>query len=318
MLMAAGLGTRLQPFTSDLPKALLPVMGVPVAQFSIDLLERFRVPTIVANVHHLAAKAIEGLHDLGQIVVSDESKQLLGSAGGIVEALPHLGRRFFILNADVLCDLNLRELAQVHHSFNGRSGTQLTMVLFPRGPEGEVYREVLFDSVTGQVTGLGEKKCGGTFFTGVSIAEASIFESLEPGRPWEFVPDVLMPAIAKNQVSAYRAQGSWCDIGSPHLWWKTHLDLLKSLELGTLPPSWRQRIERKSKRLAPLWWCSKRTGADCVPRELIGPTYLDAPLERPKCLLGPRTVLYSGEGSGGGEPLRGGIGFGPHWIRCED
>src|SRR5688500_7784184 len=97
MLMTAGLGTRLRPFTEIAPKHLLPVMGVPMAQFAVDLLARFGVSRIVCNVHHRADLAVPALKALEHgpgtsIEISDESQLLLGSAGGIRKALPLLGR----------------------------------------------------------------------------------------------------------------------------------------------------------------------------------------------------------------------------------
>jgi NDP-sugar pyrophosphorylase family protein len=317
MLMAAGLGTRLRPFTDQVPKALVPVMGVPVAQFAMDLLDTIPVSTIVANVHHRAPQAIEGLHRLGRVVISDESSLLLGSAGGIAYALPHLGSRFFILNADVLCEADLRQLALFHHSLNGTRGVKLTLTVFPKGPPGEVYREIVFDPVTQIVKNIGEKRGGGAFFTGVSIAEASLFEHLDRGKPWDFVEHVLLPAVEKGQVAAYVTQGSWYDVGSPLLWWKTHLELIHKLETGDLPPLWRARIEESSKRVAPYVWSSRRTRSTSIPFEIQGPLFLDAPLEGPRVPLGPRTVLYSPHARLGQEPLRGGIGLGPNWILCE-
>lgn len=89
MLMAAGLGTRLMPFTERAPKALLPVLGVPIAQFALDSLARAGVDRVVANVHHHASAAKQGLAQLDRgdadFFVSDESERLLGSAGGSVK-----------------------------------------------------------------------------------------------------------------------------------------------------------------------------------------------------------------------------------------
>src|SRR5690348_6687584 len=87
MIMAAGLGTRLRPFTDMRTKALLPVLGIPVAQFTIDSLAKAGVSSVVLNVHHRANETRSGLLGLDRanlkMEVSDESQSLLGSAGGI-------------------------------------------------------------------------------------------------------------------------------------------------------------------------------------------------------------------------------------------
>ena len=61
MLMAAGLGTRLRPFTDLTPKPLLPLMGIPMATFAMEALGRAGVRRVVANAHHLGERVIREL-----------------------------------------------------------------------------------------------------------------------------------------------------------------------------------------------------------------------------------------------------------------
>src|SRR4051794_34692208 len=92
MIMAAGVGSRLRPFTDLKAKALLPVLGIPVIQFQMDSLVHSGVSRLVVNVHHHAVSTQEGLQSLDRgasaLQTSDESGLLLGSAGGIRNALP--------------------------------------------------------------------------------------------------------------------------------------------------------------------------------------------------------------------------------------
>src|SRR5690606_25829568 len=114
MVMAAGLGTRLRPFTEKTAKPLLPLLGVPMAQFAYDLISRTSVEKTVANVHHLAtasSQALRFLEHSGSIEISDESHLLLGSAGGLAKAAPHFkGKPFYVLNADTICNTHLQDL----------------------------------------------------------------------------------------------------------------------------------------------------------------------------------------------------------------
>src|SRR5688572_3800538 len=94
MLMGAGLGQRLRPFTDFCPKVLMPVMGIPVAQYSVDALVAAGVEKIVANYHHLPEQSKLGLKNLDlpshtKLILSDESDLLLGSSGAYKKALPH-------------------------------------------------------------------------------------------------------------------------------------------------------------------------------------------------------------------------------------
>ena len=58
MILAAGLGTRLKPFTQNHPKALLPVNGKSLLQRNVEYLHSFGINNIIVNVHHFAEQII--------------------------------------------------------------------------------------------------------------------------------------------------------------------------------------------------------------------------------------------------------------------
>ena len=93
MIFAAGLGTRLKPFTDHMPKALVPVGGTPMLEHVILKLKSAGVNEIVINVHHFAQQIIDFLKtkenfDI-KIWISDETEELLDTGGGIKKAAPH-------------------------------------------------------------------------------------------------------------------------------------------------------------------------------------------------------------------------------------
>lgn len=120
MILAAGLGTRLKPWTLHHPKALVPVGGVPMLKRVIERLRSFGTDYIVVNVHHFADQIIDYLNseDFGiEIVISDESRQLLDTGGGIVNAIPLLSRKpgdTLIHNVDILSNAPLQETMRIH------------------------------------------------------------------------------------------------------------------------------------------------------------------------------------------------------------
>src|SRR5262245_14943850 len=93
MVLAAGLGTRMRPFSGSIPKPLVKVGNKSLIDYALDRLAAAGVERAIVNVHHMADQ-IER-HLMGrtrpQIVFSDERAELLGTAGGIVKALPQLG-----------------------------------------------------------------------------------------------------------------------------------------------------------------------------------------------------------------------------------
>ena len=300
MLMAAGLGTRLRPFTDLVAKTLLPVMGVPCAQFAVDAAVQAGVKRLVTNIHHLPARTREGLSnlDLGgaELVVSDESERLLGSAGGIARALPNFeGEPFFLLNADVLCDVDLGRLARRHAALRARRGVSLTLTIFER-PEGNgAYREIQMDQATGLISGFGEVTQGKPYFVGAAVIEPEAVQGLSPDEPSEFVPKILEPAIRAGKAGFFLTQGKWFDVGSPELWCETHLELIRLLETGRVSRAWRVRIESVSRRIAQEIWIGNKTRRRFPTADWQGPAYfsdLDDSTVRPPREFGPGAVLY--------------------------
>jgi NDP-sugar pyrophosphorylase family protein len=321
MLMAAGLGTRLRPFTDLEPKALLPLMGVPMAQFSLDLLASVGVTDVVANIHHLADRARPGLLALDRqqmrLSISDESDSLLGSAGGVKKALPQLqqARRgpFYLLNADVLMDADLKGLARRHARLRAQHGVSLTLMVFERAPGTGKYREILFDSDEGLITGLGQLVTGKPFFVGAAILEPEALDHVPEGVAAEFVPTILAPALKAGKAGVFLSSGEWHDIGSPQLWLEAHLAILRLLETNA-PRLWAERIEKTNKRIGQQIWVAKKCSQFHGSADWAGPSYWNA-LEDETAgqpvQLGPDAALYGGLAPG--QAVRGGIGFRGLW-----
>ena len=115
MILAAGLGTRLQPLTFKTPKPLINIGNKNLLERSIDLLENYGVEQITINVHHLAdqiEKFISNLQSKVQIIISNEKDLLLDTGGGVKEATRIFNKKpFFVLNPDTLWVNNyLREM----------------------------------------------------------------------------------------------------------------------------------------------------------------------------------------------------------------
>src|SRR5580765_4977445 len=118
LVLAAGLGTRLQPLTRARAKAAAPVDGEPLARRAIRWLVGHGVRDLVVNLHHkpesIAAAVGDG-SDLGARVRYSWESPVLGSAGGPRHALPLLhARTFLIVNGDTLTDVDLPRMIEQH------------------------------------------------------------------------------------------------------------------------------------------------------------------------------------------------------------
>lgn len=116
MIFAAGLGTRLRPYTDSMPKAMVPVCGKPMLWHQVQKLKSCGVDYLIINVHHFASQIIDYVHsenDFGiQVHFSDESDCLLDTGGGLLAARKYLedgDEPFLVHNVDIFSDINLKD-----------------------------------------------------------------------------------------------------------------------------------------------------------------------------------------------------------------
>ena len=230
LVFAAGLGTRLRPFTLEHPKALVPMAGVPMLQRVIEKLKQAGITDITVNVHHFADQIIDFLDRNGgfgtDIKISDERDLLLDTGGGILKARALLGEDepFLVHNADIFTDFPLQEMIERHAS----TGADITLLADARNtsryiifsPEGKMTGWT--NITTGQVLPEGFKPDPGSLqlaFGGVHILSPSVFPVLEKHSGERAFP--IMPFYISEcrtlDIRAYTpsAPYRWHDIGKP-------------------------------------------------------------------------------------------------------
>ncbi len=120
LIFAAGKGTRLKPFTDHHPKALAKVNDVPLLERNIKYLQSYGINDFVINIHHHASQIVDFLkmndHFGAKIEISDESKALLETGGGLLFAKKFLDHKedFLVMNADILTNLNINKFIEKH------------------------------------------------------------------------------------------------------------------------------------------------------------------------------------------------------------
>ncbi len=132
MILAAGLGTRLKPWTLSHPKALVPVGGVPMLERVIVTLKNQGFDEMVINIHHFGEQIIDFLetHDFGiSYDISDERESLLDTGGGLLAAgkilFSYDDSPFLVHNVDILSNADLEGL-MLYHEESGNDITLLT------------------------------------------------------------------------------------------------------------------------------------------------------------------------------------------------
>jgi MurNAc alpha-1-phosphate uridylyltransferase len=144
MLFAAGLGTRLKPFTDHNPKALVEVNNKTLLEHNIRYLQRFGIYEVSINLHHFASKIEDTLHENGgfgsDISISDERNEILETGGGLKKAAHFFEQEeaFVVMNVDVLTNLDLGKMIAAHNDAN----VTATLAVMKR----DSSRQFLFDN----------------------------------------------------------------------------------------------------------------------------------------------------------------------------
>lgn len=131
LLLAAGLGTRLQPLTESVPKAMVPVGGVPMLERNIRLLKESGITEMAVNLHHLPEVVRGHFGDGSGFGVSirwSHEPQLLGTAGALLPLRDFFEDRFLVLYADNLIAIDLEAVERTHRG----QKAALTMALWQR------------------------------------------------------------------------------------------------------------------------------------------------------------------------------------------
>ena len=222
MILAAGLGTRLKPFTEEHPKALLPINGKTLLQRNIEYLQLFNVKDVVVNVHHFATQIKDAVWQNNgwgsNITISDETDSVLETGGGLKKVAAFFkdsNEPFVLMNADMLTDLNIAEVNSVHLQTNVLATLAVT--------DRRTSRYLLFDDnnilcgwlneKTGEQKGKpGNKKA----FSGIHIISPQIFKHIKEEGKFSMIDLYLRLAAEGFKINCYdHSNGKLLDVGKP-------------------------------------------------------------------------------------------------------
>lgn len=226
MVLAAGEGRRLRPWTADTPKPLLSVGGRPLLAHTLHWLERQGFGRIVLNTHHLAGRIETWLDahraDYAADIVVSHEERLLGTGGGIRRAQTlWQADAAWIINGDVVCDLNFA-------AFETCLGADdLALMVLREDPRaaslGAVYWQLSGDGgghpsgpACGRVVGLldrGEPLGPPRMFTGIHLLRAEAARRL--AEPSCVVRQGYLRWLEEQRVAAVLHPGYWNEIGTP-------------------------------------------------------------------------------------------------------
>lgn len=233
MILAAGLGTRLKPFTNSHPKALAMVNGKSLLQRNIEYLQQYGIKEVVVNVHHFADQIIETINKNAgwgsAVYISDESSEVLETGGGVLFAKSFFEKEaaWLVMNADILTNLDLNKIIIADKALStGNENYAATLAVTNRTSS----RNLLF-TTTGNLIGwknnntleekwvieIDKNKTAETIvskaFSGIQIIHASFFKALHLTGKFSLI-DAYLQIASNNTIGFYdHSDGLLLDVG---------------------------------------------------------------------------------------------------------
>lgn len=212
VILAGGKGTRLRPFTTALPKPLVPVGEQPIIEVVLRQLRRQGFRDVVVSVGHLA-ELIEAYCGDGRrwglrVRYAREAKPL--STAGALRQVRGLEPHFLTINGDVLTTLGFKDLFSRHR----KAGVDATVAVCERSTT--VSFGVVELDRAGLVSGWNEKPTlRYQVSMGVNVFSRGSLRLIKPGEPLG-IPEFLERIRARGgRVLGVRTRAEWLDIGRP-------------------------------------------------------------------------------------------------------
>jgi MurNAc alpha-1-phosphate uridylyltransferase len=210
MILAAGLGKRMQPLTETSPKPLLQVAGKALIEYQIERLAEAGVTEVVINHFYLGSMIEEALGNGSQFgirIYYSKEPIRLETAGGIIKSLPQLkDDSFIVVNADIWTDFPFDTLSPIDGI------ERLAHLIFVENAEHNPFGDFYIDE-QGRVHEDPNAEGVRLTFSGISVLHRNLFADY-PIQPRSLVP-LLCDAMEQNKVSGEIHGGMWMDIGTP-------------------------------------------------------------------------------------------------------
>ena len=217
MILAAGLGTRMNQLTADRPKAMVEVAGRPLIDHAIERLKAAGIKRIVVNLHYCAdvlERHLAGRSDV-EICLSDERHALLDTGGGIKHALHHFeGRPFVTHNCDTIwAERDTENLRSLLAHFDATKMDALMLLAWRETSLGFDGCGDFFKDDEGKLRRRGGAPSAPYVWAGVQIIVPELFD---PTPDTAFSTNVVWDeAISKNRLYGLELNGTWMHVGSP-------------------------------------------------------------------------------------------------------
>lgn len=228
MILAAGIGSRFQPHTFKVPKPALPFLNVPLAAWSLQLLQPLKPKALVVNTFHLPQQ-VESLFSktlpalglpIRSLTFSHEKDFIRGSGGGLKFAEDFFAgdENLLLINSDEVFFPRNVDFIQQAYQQHLASGTLATLITMEHPEVGKKFGGVWTDA-SDKVIGFSKTALPGSargqHFIGIQFLSKRVFNYLDCSRDFNIFYDGLAQAISQREVvNAFPVQGIWFETGS--------------------------------------------------------------------------------------------------------
>ncbi len=230
MVLAAGLGTRLQPYTHQRPKPLFPVLNTPLLLRTVATLQAAGFQEVAVNCHHLGSQIEQALAGIDGVTVFYEA-DVLGTGGGLRNAMTWLGKDpVLVVNGDIYHNIDYSKVYESHL----KSGSSVTLVLhdFPRFNKVKVNEQgAVLDFMSSEVAS--EVKA----FTGIHVLDPKLLEVIPEGSFYDII-SCYRHWIGKGmEIQSFEVRDHyWSDMGTPADYLDLHGTLLTDSRFAAPSP----------------------------------------------------------------------------------
>jgi mannose-1-phosphate guanylyltransferase len=229
LILAGGEGTRLRPLTSTIPKPVVPLVDRPFISYMLEWLRRHGVDDVILSCGFMAEGVRAVLGDgsgLGINLRYLEESRPLGTGGALKFAEELLDERFFMLNGDVLTDIDLTAQLAQHE----RTGARVTLALIPVDDPSAygLVRRNPDHSVREFVEKPGPEQIDTDLINaGAYIIEREVLATMGPAGTNISIEREVFPSLVGEGLFGYAARGYWLDIGTPERYLQGTYDILE-------------------------------------------------------------------------------------------
>jgi aminoglycoside/choline kinase family phosphotransferase/dTDP-glucose pyrophosphorylase len=226
MILAAGYGTRLRPYTNHTPKPLFTIAGRPLLDNIIRRLEKAGCQAVIINTHHLHQQIeafLSGQH-YGLEIHTRHEPEILGTGGAIKNVSDFWDNRpFMVINADIVADIDLADIYNSHRRH--RPAATLVLCDDPTFNSVSVEQNEWVTGFPGKDGNTERKSNRLLTFTGVQVLEPLLLDYIPPGVPFSSI-DAFRQIMAdgKKLRAVVVPKSRWEDIGTPESYRQAAID----------------------------------------------------------------------------------------------